>query len=121
MLVQFGGIDEAAIDKLHMITEMTKHIRVKAAAEPGDAAGPHGSQAASQAQTPLRTPGARSQPSPATPASAARGNQRGSHPSSSAASGSQPEAIEDLGMFSPSFIWLLRVCVCCLQQFSCNQ
>lgn len=26
-----GGIDEAALDRLSLVTEMTKHIRVKAA------------------------------------------------------------------------------------------
>lgn len=28
---QMGGIDEAALDRLSLVTEMTKHIRVKAA------------------------------------------------------------------------------------------
>lgn len=32
---QMGGIDEAALDRLSLVTEMTKHIRVKA----GDSAG----------------------------------------------------------------------------------
>ena len=32
---QMGGIDEAALDRLSLVTEMTKHIRVKA----GDGAG----------------------------------------------------------------------------------
>ena len=33
---QMGGIDEAAIDHLSLVTEMTKHIRIKA-----DSAGMH--------------------------------------------------------------------------------
>ena len=32
---QMGGIDEAALDRLSLVTEMTKHIRVRA----GSAAG----------------------------------------------------------------------------------
>ena len=28
--VQMGGIDEAALDRLSLVTEMTKHIRVRA-------------------------------------------------------------------------------------------
>lgn len=28
---QMGGIDEAALDRLSLVTEMTKHIRVRAA------------------------------------------------------------------------------------------
>ena len=32
---QMGGIDEAALDRLSLVTEMTKHIRVKS----GDSAG----------------------------------------------------------------------------------
>jgi len=28
--VQIGGIDEAALDRLSLVTEMTKHIRVRA-------------------------------------------------------------------------------------------
>ena len=35
---QMGGIDEAAIDHLSLVTEMTKHIRIKA-----DSAGMHDS------------------------------------------------------------------------------
>lgn len=30
LLIQMGGIDEAALDQLSLVTEMTKHIRVKA-------------------------------------------------------------------------------------------
>ena len=29
---QMGGIDEAALDRLSLVTEMTKHIRVRAGA-----------------------------------------------------------------------------------------
>lgn len=29
-LIQMGGIDEAALDRLSLVTEMTKHIRVRA-------------------------------------------------------------------------------------------
>lgn len=32
---QMGGIDEAALDRLSLVTEMTKHIRVKAGASSG--------------------------------------------------------------------------------------
>ena len=28
--MQMGGIDEAALDRLSLVTEMTKHIRVRA-------------------------------------------------------------------------------------------
>lgn len=28
--IQMGGIDEAALDRLSLVTEMTKHIRVRA-------------------------------------------------------------------------------------------
>jgi Guanylate-binding protein, N-terminal domain len=34
---QMGGIDEAALDRLSLVTEMTKHIRVKAGATSGRA------------------------------------------------------------------------------------
>jgi hypothetical protein len=34
---QFGGIDEAALDRLSLVTEMTKHIRARSE-ESGDAA-----------------------------------------------------------------------------------
>jgi len=30
---QMGGIDEAALDRLSLVTEMTKHIRVRAASQ----------------------------------------------------------------------------------------
>jgi hypothetical protein len=30
--MQMGGIDEAALDRLGLVTEMTKHVRVRAAA-----------------------------------------------------------------------------------------
>ena len=30
-----GGIDEAAIDRLSLVTEMTKHVRVRAGAAAG--------------------------------------------------------------------------------------
>ena len=33
---QMGGIDEAALDRLSLVTEMTKHIRVKAGSSSGD-------------------------------------------------------------------------------------
>lgn len=32
-LVQMGGIDEAALDRLSLVTQMTKHIRVRASGE----------------------------------------------------------------------------------------
>ena len=34
-----GGIDEAALDRLSLVTEMTKHIRVKAGDSAGELAG----------------------------------------------------------------------------------
>lgn len=34
---QMGGIDEAALDRLSLVTEMTKHIRVRANSKTGDA------------------------------------------------------------------------------------
>lgn len=33
---QMGGIDEAALDRLSLVTEMTKHIRVRAGASVGE-------------------------------------------------------------------------------------
>ena len=33
---QMGGIDEAALDRLSLVTEMTKHVRVRAGAAAGD-------------------------------------------------------------------------------------
>jgi hypothetical protein len=32
---QMGGIDEAALDRLSLVTEMTKHVRVKAGGATG--------------------------------------------------------------------------------------
>ena len=32
---QMGGIDEAAVDRLSLVTQMTKHIRVRAGASKG--------------------------------------------------------------------------------------
>lgn len=31
VFVQMGGIDEAALDRLSLVTQMTKHIRIRAA------------------------------------------------------------------------------------------
>ena len=36
---QMGGIDEAALDRLSLVTEMTKHIRVRASGGEGGASG----------------------------------------------------------------------------------
>ncbi|GLI70685.1 hypothetical protein VaNZ11_015625 [Volvox africanus] len=39
---QMGGIDESALDRLSMVTEMTKHVRVRAAAANGSGGGEEG-------------------------------------------------------------------------------
>ena len=49
---QMGGIDEAALDRLSLVTEMTKHIRVKA----GESAGAHLRAALAQIRAACRHP-----------------------------------------------------------------
>ena len=46
---QMGGIDEAALDRLSLVTEMTDHIRVRAAMEGGEKSGPGARRSAADA------------------------------------------------------------------------
>ena len=46
---QMGGIDEAALDRLSLVTEMTKHIRVKAGESAGAPDAPGAAPGASSA------------------------------------------------------------------------
>lgn len=91
---QMGGIDEAALDRLSLVVEMTKHIRVRAAADERGGS-PDGSAAAPPAA------GARSGVGGAAAGSAAGEGVR--WPSAVDA-----EAAAELRRFTPSFLWLLR-------------
>jgi hypothetical protein len=78
---QMGGIDEAAVDRLSLVTEMTKHIRVRA------------SKSMSRVPCPFITP--------------ARSYRY--RFSLKALSSLADEASEhELAQFTPSFLWLLR-------------
>ncbi|GBF94948.1 hypothetical protein Rsub_07449 [Raphidocelis subcapitata] len=87
---QMGGIDEAALDRLSLVVEITKHIRVRAAADerggsPGGAASP-----------------------PPPPLLAGGMGGAGAAAAAGWPGTMDADAAAELRRFTPSFLWLLR-------------
>ncbi|GFR48846.1 hypothetical protein Agub_g10799 [Astrephomene gubernaculifera] len=92
---QMGGIDEAALDRLALVTELTRRIRVRT----------------SGGRTPTSSSGG-AEPGTSSGGAAGGGGGGGSGgKKGQAAAAAAPEPLEDisaLSEFTPSFMWLLR-------------
>ncbi|KAG2501543.1 hypothetical protein HYH03_000050 [Edaphochlamys debaryana] len=109
---QMGGIDEAALDRLALVTELTRRIRVRSSGGPGGSGAGRGSSGGSGGGW-----GAGGGGDAATNGAAGNGKAKGKGdkgPKGDKGAGARADeapVLEDvsaLAEFTPSFMWLLR-------------
>ncbi|PNW72241.1 hypothetical protein CHLRE_16g676200v5 [Chlamydomonas reinhardtii] len=102
---QMGGIDEAALDRLALVTELTRRIRVHGSPVAGSGGGAAEAPAAAEVEKTEKKKG-KGKGSEASPNGGAGTGAGGS--GGGAAGSALLEEVSALSEFTPSFMWLLR-------------